>query len=181
MQGQSTEAQSTELAQATDSRLRSRCCGSDGEGASHPSPRHLSPTGVQCSGMRALLERPAMALVGRGLVCVRSVMRAPPRRLAARCTPRGPMPSRMGGWCARRSGWSGAVTDTALTTPLAPTREVRGQGVGVVEGLARLRRWAASSGHARGVRGGAGYRAAGGADEEGAVAGVEQRPPPLPA
>jgi len=48
-----------------------------------------------------------MALVGRASVHVRPVMRAPPPRLAARCTPRArpgaAMPSRMGGWGGVRS------------------------------------------------------------------------------
>jgi len=48
-----------------------------------------------------------MALAGRSTVCVRPVMRAPPPRLAARCTPRArpgaAMPSRMGVLGAIRS------------------------------------------------------------------------------
>ena len=48
-----------------------------------------------------------MALVGRSSVCVRPVMRAPPPRLVARCTPcvwpGASMPSRMGGWSGVRS------------------------------------------------------------------------------
>ena len=52
--------------------------------------------------MRGVCERPAMALAGRASVRVHHGMRAPPPRLAARCTPRArpgaAMPSRMGGW-----------------------------------------------------------------------------------
>ena len=48
-----------------------------------------------------------MALAGRASVRVHPVMRAPPPRLAARCTPRArpaaAMPSRMGGWGGIRS------------------------------------------------------------------------------
>ena len=69
-------------------------------------------TGVSSSlvcsrSMRTLHERPAMAVAGRAVVRVHPIMRAPPPRLVARCTPRAwpgaAMPSRMGGWSGIRS------------------------------------------------------------------------------
>ena len=48
-----------------------------------------------------------MAVAGRAVVRVHPIMRAPPPRLVARCTPRAwpgaAMPSRMGGWSGIRS------------------------------------------------------------------------------
>ena len=123
-----------------------------------------------------------MALAGRPSVRVHPVVRAPPPRLLARCTPRvwpgASMPSRMGGWSGVRSARLAqrcrravlVQVRVSLVNPVGLGRCARRVGKAASLSLKGGKAGAGGEEELPAVRGGAGDRAWGGAEEPEAVA-----------